>query len=76
MPYGADYSGNDDLFISEIIICWKKQLKTRLSMLKYCPIAINDIRNNGLSYFDKRDVELHFQFLEKLWWSVIAEMRL
>ena len=67
MPYGADYSGNDHLFISEIIICWKKKLKTRLSMLKYCPITINGIRNNGLSYCDKRDVELHFQFLEKLW---------
>ena len=75
MPYGADYSGNDHLFISEIIVCWKK-MKTRLSMLMYCPIAINGIKSDGLSYYDKRDVELHFQLLEKLWRSIIAEMRL
>ena len=51
-------------------------MKTRLSMLKYCPIAINGIKSDGLSYCDKRDAELHFKFLEKLWRSVIAEMRL
>ena len=63
MPYGADCSGNDDLFIREIIICGKT-VENSSKHAQYCPIAINGLKNDGLSYYDKCDVELTSSFLK------------